>query len=273
MQMPIIPNKVISSGTNNLMRVCEPAGALCIAALLALLPASAIAGTFDIKGPEVEKDEKELLTNHTFQSGFPANADRIRHSFEFVASYAFTDRFKAGAKMNFDSPLGDGTQLSTAGVEGQLFIGKLSPAIFLAWYTGLDLRAHQDETNTLTFGPLIKFGDDALSLTLNPLFTHSFGPNHEDGLAFVYAVGLKGALRESLAIGIEAYGTLPDIGDSPSPNFQDHRIGPVVYIDHDLRPARGDERATKLSLEIGAFVGLTDAAPDWTGKVKATLTW
>lgn len=255
------------------MKVRVPAGAICIAALIAMLPASAIAGTFDIKGPEVEKGEKEFSTNHAFQSGFPANADRVRHSFEFVAGYAFTDRFKADAKMNFDSPLGEGTQLSTAGVEGQLFLGKLSPAISLAWYTGLDLRAHQDETNTLTFGPLIKFGDDALSLTLNPLFTRSFGPNREDGLAFVYAVGLKSALRESLAVGIEAYGTMPDIGDSPSPNFQDHRIGPVVYIDHDLRPARGDERATKLSLEIGALVGLTDAAPDWTGKVKATLTW
>ncbi len=255
------------------MRVCEPAGALCIAALLALLPASAIAGTFDIKGPEVEKDEKELLTNHTFQSGFPANADRIRHSFEFVASYAFSERFKGGLKSNFDRPLDDGAHLSTVGIEGQIFVGSFGPAIAVAWYTGLDVHVHRHDTNTLTFGPLIKFGDDALSLTLNPLFTHSFGPHREDGVAFVYAVGLKGALRESLAIGIEAYGTLPDIGDSPSPNFQDHRIGPVVYIDHDLRPARGDERATKLSLEIGAFVGLTDAAPDWTGKVKATLTW
>lgn len=255
------------------MRVCESAGAICIATLLVMLPVSAIAGTFEVKGPEVEQGETEILTNHAFQSGFPANADRIRHSFEFLAGYAFTDRFKAAAKMNFDSPIGEGTQLSTAGFESQFFLGKLSPATYIGWFTGLDLRAHRDETNTLTFGPLIKFGDDALSLTLNPFFTNTFGPNRDHGLAFVYAAGLKGALRESLAIGIEAYGTIPDIGDSPSTDFQDHRIGPVVYIDHSLRPARGDERATKLSLEIGAFVGLSDAAPDWTGKIKAALTW
>jgi hypothetical protein len=242
-------------------------------AILFVLAAPAFAGTFDIKGPEVEKGELEAHTNHSFQSGFPANADRVRHSFEFVANYAFTEHFKGGPKLGFDRPIGDGTNLSTAGIEGQIYFGKLGPAIAVAWFTGVDFGVHRDETNTVVFGPLIKFGDDALSLTLNPLFEQTFGRNREDGVAFTYAVGLKGQVREGLSLGIEAYGSIPEIGDAPGTDFQEHRIGPVVYIDRDLESARSGRGPKKLSIEIGAFAGLTDATPDWTGKIKAALTW
>ena len=250
-----------------------PTAALLTAALLLVLSPTVGAGGLDIKGPEVENGETEVMTNHSFQTGFPANADRVRHSFEVVVGYGFSDRFKAGAKFAFDRPVGDSTLFSTAGIEGQLFLGKLAPAISVAWFTGLDVRVHRDETNTVVFGPLIKFGDDALSLTLNPLFEQTFGRNREDGIAFTYAAGLKGELREGLALGIEAYGSIPDLGDAPGTSFQEHRIGPVVYIDCDVHPARAGRGATKLALEIGAFVGLTEATPDLTGKIKAALTW
>lgn len=255
------------------MRFRTATAALAGAVFLATSASPGLAGPLDVKGPEIEAGETEISTNHSFQSGFPPNADRVRHSFEFAAGYAFSDRFKAGAKLNFDRPIGDDTQLSTAGIEAQVYIGKLGPAICLAWFTGLDMRVHRDETNTLVFGPVVKFGSDALSLTLNPLFEHTFGRNREDGLAFVYAAGLKTELREGLAIGIEAHGSIPDIGNAPGVDFQEHRIGPVVYIDREVIPARGGDGATKLALEIGAFAGLTDATPDWTGKIKAALTW
>jgi hypothetical protein len=261
------------SWSNVLMRFRPTAAALLGTVFLAAPVAAVLAGPLDVKGPEIEKGETEISTNHSFQSGFPANADRVRHSFELAVGYAFSDRFKAGAKLQFDRPLSDDTQLSTAGIEGQVFLGKLGPTIALAWFTGLDMRVHRDETSTLVFGPLIKFGDDALSLTLNPLFEHTFGRNREDGLAIAYAAGLKTELHEGLAIGIEAHGSIPDIGNAPGADLQEHRIGPVVYIDREVSPARGGHGATKLSLEIGAFAGLTDATPDWTGKVKAALTW
>jgi hypothetical protein len=241
--------------------------------VLAVPTPPAWAGPFDVKGPEVEKGETEFSTNHAFNSGFPTNADRVRHSFEFAVGYGFTDRFKAGAKLGFDTPVGDGTQISVAGIEGQFYLGRIAPAISLGWFTGLDVGVHRNETNTVVFGPLIKFGDDALALTLNPLFESTFGRNREEGVAFAYAVGLKGALREGLAVGIEAFGTIPDIGNAPGTDFQEHRIGPVIYIDREVSPARSGQGATKLALEIGGFVGLTEATPDWTGKIKAALTW
>ncbi|MEO8651457.1 MAG: hypothetical protein ABI391_04080 [Hyphomicrobiaceae bacterium] len=247
--------------------------AVGLAALIVGATCPARAGTFDVKDPEITKGETEISTNHTVSSGFPAYADRIRHSFELAAGYAFTDNFKAGAKFGFDTYVGDDPQLSTAGVEGQIFLGKFGPAVTLAWYTGLDVGIHHGETNTLAFGPLIKFGDEKLALTLNPLFEQTLGANREHGIGFAYAVGLKSMLREGLGLGVEAHGSIPDIGDPPAGQFHEHRIGPVLYIDREISPARDGQSARKLSLEIGTFVGLTDATPDWSGKVKAALTW
>jgi hypothetical protein len=247
--------------------------ALMLASLIGTTAIPAVAGPFDIKGPEIEKGETEIATNHVFHSGFPANADRVRHSYELAASHAFTSYFKAGIKAGFDTPLGDSTRLSIAGVETQFYFGKIAPAISWAWFTGLDARVHRDETNAIVFGPLIKFGDDKLALTLNPLFERTFGANSENGLAFAYAVGLKGEVREGLAIGIEAVGSIPDIANAPGTSFQEHRIGPVLYIDREVAPAQEGRSAKKLSLEIGGYVGLTEATPDLTGRIKAALTW
>jgi len=251
------------------------AAVFLLAATTETLPhiGAARAGVFDVKGPELTGGEWEFATNHAFQHGFSPNADRVRHSFEIVTGYAFSDRFKGGAKFAFDRPLDENMHLSVAGIEGQFNFGKLGPAIAIGWFTAIDMRAHSDETNTLVFGPLIKFGDDALSLTLNPFLERTFGPNREPGLTLTYAVALKAGIREGLALGIEAYGAIPEVADPPESHFHEHRIGPVVYIDHDVTSVLASARPTKLSLEIGAFVGLSEAAPDWTGKLKAALTW
>lgn len=251
------------------------AGIVATAAALWDLPlnGAARAGVFDVKAPEITGGEWEFATNHTFQHGFSASADQVRHAFEIVTGYAFSDRFKAAAKFGFDRPVGESTHLSVAGLEAQLNFGKLGPAIAIGWFTALDVRAHADETNTLVFGPLIKFGDDTLSLTVNPFLERTFGPNRDEGLTLTYAIGLKAAVRDGLALGIEAYGAIPEIGDTPESHLHEHRIGPVIFIDHDVTSTLASARPTKLSLEIGAFVGLSDTAPDWTGKLKAALTW
>jgi hypothetical protein len=233
----------------------------------------AVGGTFDIKDPEITKGETEVATNHTLNSGFPAKADPVRHSFEFTAGYAFTESFKAGAKVGYDTHVGDNPRHTIAGVEGQYFVGKVAPAVTLAWFTGLDFRIHHGETNTLVFGPLVKIGNDSLSLTLNPLLEHTFGANRDDGLGITYAVGLKAAARQGLAVGIEAHGSITDVANPPGGHVHEHRIGPVLYFDRELSPATEGRNARKLSLEIGTFLGLTEATPDLSGKFKAALTW
>ena len=255
------------------MRMNPVVPALVLAAFSATVSAAAMAGPFDVKAPEIEAGETEIGTNHSIKSGFPADATPVRHTYELAASHAFTSHFKFGVRAGFDTPVGESGQLSVAGVEAQVFLGKIAPSISWGWFAGLDVRVHRHETNTVTFGPLLRLGNDTLALTLNPLIEQTFGPNSDDRPAFAYAIGLKGAVREGLAFGVEAHGSILQIGDGSSSHLHEHRIGPVLYIDHELSPAREGRSARKLALEIGTFVGLTDATPDWTGKIKAALTW
>jgi len=238
----------------------------------AAIPARA--GTFEVKGPEIEKGESEIATNHALQSGIPANADRVGHGYELLAGYAFTSHFKASIKAGLDTPIADNSRVSVVGIEAQAYFGKIAPSISWGWFTAIDARARRNETNTIIFGPLIKFGDDKLALTLNPLFESTFGPNYDSGTTFAYAVGLKGEVRQGFAVGVEAFGSIPEIGDAPGTSVHEHRIGPVLYFDREVSPAQeGGRSAKKLSLEIGGYVGLTEATPAWTGKIKAALTW
>lgn len=287
------------------MRLPGPRGVLASAMLLLMLPPAA-AGTFDVKGADVEKGETELAIQAAVQARFPENADRVRQSWEVGLSHGFTDRFKLGGKINLDQPLpeldDDGVPLSrrkalrpsTVGVEAQYVLMKAvegQPFIpVVSWFTGVDAAVHRDETNAVTFGPVIGFGNDKLSLTLNPLFERTFGRNSEDGVTFVYAWQIKREITEGAALALEGYGAIPDIGHAPSIDFQEHRIGPNLIIDGPLLGLGGKGRGMKLGvkdagkggeadkgpkaeLHMGVLFGMTEATPDLTGKLKLAITW
>ncbi len=262
---------------------------MVVACSLLLPTASAHAGVFDVKGADVTKGETEIGTNNTFFSGYPVNADRLRSSHEIALGYGFTDWMKAGAKLSFDKPADDDFQLSTAGVEAQLMFKKFEKGLGLAWFTGVDFRVDRDETNTVTFGPVIQLGTEKTQLLLNPFFATTFGANREDGVDFAYAWALKQEIREGLSFGIEGYGVIPNLGDSPGSDFQEHRIGPVVYMERALKGGNGngkrmsvkdagaaggaDDGGPKLSLEAGVLFGLTEGTQDTAFKLKAAITF
>ncbi len=272
---------------------------MSILALASVASWPAAAGTFDVKGADVEKGEREVSLPAAVQAGFPENADRVRQSWELGVSYGFTDRFKLGAKINLDQPLPEpdangvpprrsGLRASTVGVEAQYVLLKPHNGMpVISWFTGMDAAVHHDETNTVTFGPLIGFGDDKLSLTLNPLFERTFGRNNEPGIAFAYAWQVKRELVDHVALALEGFGSIPDIGNAPGIEFQEHRIGPVLILDGNLfgagsgagRPMKlggGEAKEAggpKAELQMGVLFGLTEATPDLTGKFKLSVTW
>lgn len=84
----------------------------------------------------------------------------------------------------------------------------------------------------------------------------------------------KREIRQGMAFGVEAYGTIPDIGNSRPIAFQDHRIGPVLYFEREVGgPHHKGGSQPKATLDIGTYFGLTEASPDVTGKIKIGLTW
>lgn len=233
-------------------------------AAVAFLCASAVccgaaAGTFEVKTPDITQGQTSFSLNNAMQGRFPVNADPTRYSSEIDLGYSPTSWLFLGSKINFDQAVGDNWQLSTAGAEMQLRFGKARPGFDFGWYSGVDVRIDRGETNTFTFGPIIQFGDDKLSLTLNPFFQQTFGANRDDGIAFAYGAMAKKQINENASVGIEAYGTIPDIGHGTPVAFQEHRIGPVLYLETEVGPKREGKEAKKLTLDIGMFYGLTEA--------------
>src|SRR4051794_21961202 len=184
------------------MRVGASKAGLLLPVLLLWLSAPASADVFDVKDPEVEKGARELESNFAAQRGFPVNAERVRSSAEIVFNHGVTDWWKLGLKANLDEPEDESLRFSTVGIENTLALRSLKNGIGLAWFTGVDFAVHRDETNTVTFGPLIQFGSDKASITVNALFERSFGQNQEEGVAFVYAWQAKKEIREHLSVGI-----------------------------------------------------------------------
>ena len=253
-------------------------GALAVAAALAALVLAATAAraqtTFEIKTPDINKGETELSFNYANQGRFPRNADPVRQGLEIGLTYSPTEWFLISAKVDPNQSVDADWVLTTAGVETQLRFGKAMPGFDFGWYTAVDVRVYRDATNTVTFGPILQFGTDKVSLTLNPFLAQSFGINRSDGIDFTYAVGGKAELQPGLALGFEAYGIIPDVGNSPGIAFQQHRIGPVLYLEGKIaEPRPGKSEAPKARLELGAFFGLTEATADLTGKAKLSLTW
>lgn len=243
------------------------------AALSVVLAATAGAGTFEVKTPDVTKGQASFSWNNATQSRFPVNADPTRHSSEFDLGYSPTSWLFLGSKLNLDQPVDEDWRVSTAGAEMQLRFGKARPGFDYGWYSGVDLRIDKQETNTFTFGPIIQFGDDKASLTLNPFLQQTFGINRDQGIAFAYGVMAKREVRDGASIGIEAYGVIPDIGGGTPVAFQEHRIGPVIYLETELHAKTESREAVKGTLDIGMFFGMTEATPDLTGKVKFGVTW
>ena len=259
------------------------------ACLVSALPASA--GTFDVKGAEIAKGETEFVVGSAFFSGYPINADLLRNSSEVGVSYGFSDWWKAGLKVAFDKPVGGDFEAVTVGAEAQFLLRKgEGRAPVIAWFTGVDAAVQSDQTNTLTFGPLWQWAlDDKTSFTLNTLFQRTFGDNREKGTDFAYAWQLKREVREGFSLGLEGYGVLPTIGDTPGIDFQEHRIGPVLYFERSLKrsaaPAKvsmkdskgaagkDDEGGPKLNIEAGILFGLTDATQDRVYKIKGAVTF
>jgi hypothetical protein len=245
-----------------------------------LCAAEASAGTFDVKGTEVTKGEHELAFGAAWEDGFPVDADPIRQSYEIGYGYGLTDWWKVGIKLAFEQPLSEDLDASSGGVETQfLLINPENSPFGLAWFTGLDFGIQDGDGETLTFGPLLSFGSDALSVTLNPLFEKTYSPS-EPGIAFSYAWQIATRISDTISLGIEGYGSIPDIADAPSVEFQEHRLGPVVYFHRQLASflntasmKDGNAEGPEMELQLGLLFGLTDATADVAGKLKLAVTW
>ena len=94
----------------------------------------------------------------------------------------------------------------------------------------------------------------------NPFFEKTFGRNRVEGIALNYGWNVKYTLNDTLAVGVEGFGLIENLGASSSSAEQHHRLGPALFATIKL-----GEQLT-ITPDVGLFFGLTEATPSLTLK-------
>ena len=211
-----------------------------------------------MKTLHVEKGAIELGFDNAIFSGRAEN----RSAHEQVIHFGLRDWWRLSGAIEWENPTYGDIHASHLAVENVFVLRPMTQRynMGLGLFAAVEASVHRDSTNAVVFGPIIASRWDKLSVTLNPFFEKTFGRNPEEGIALTYRWQSRYELRERFAVGVEGYGLVENIGNSPRLADQEHRFGPVLYKQFDL------DRATKVEPSIGVLFGLTSATPDVTLK-------
>lgn len=251
----------------------------CFAGIMLAVSTPAMA-QFAVESPKVEQGELEVEKHGSIQSGVPGAEDEseaIRHGHEIEIGYGLTSFWRASIGLTLLAPEDEGLQASAIEFTNILQVARASGATFgLLASVSVGLN---DEPNAFEFGPLVEFGDEKRSLTFNAIFEKTFGANREEGIGFEYAAQAKFEVAKGVALGVEGFGEIDDIGNSGSFDETQLRIGPAVFLnfgdDKDDGRGGGDDEAKglkkadkdpEIKAGIGVLFGATEATPDTTFK-------
>lgn len=148
-------------------------------------------------------------------------------------------------------------------------------------------------SKTLVAGPIFEWGSGAWLTTFNPMLVQHFGGERNDAgkadekVDFAYTARILYEVSHNLSWAIEAYGTIERVGSTGAPSdegalfgdFNQHRVGPVVYWTVDLdgaekspfRPAAVDgdvDEIPAVTFGFGVLQGLNASTPDTTLKLS-----
>ena len=215
-----------------------------------------------------EAGEIEFAANSAYQTGFPDEAeDASSFASELSVGLALTNWLKANGSF-LAREVDDEWEASSAALEATL-----SPTIFhqtsygAGLFLALEAGIDDDATNEFIFGPIFELSSDGMpKITINTFFEDTFGDNSEEGLAFAYGSQVKWELPKGLAVGLESFGEVEDVfGDPPDLDDQEHRIGPVVFL--NFEEAFGTA-APNFEVNFGVLAGITRETPDLAFKLN-----
>jgi hypothetical protein len=143
----------------------------------------------------------------------------------------------------------------------------------------------QEDSNTLVLGTIIEFQSARWFAAAVPMLVRDFGGDPQDGERvdnkwdFAYAAQLAFTLSESWSLALEGYGTVERLGSTGHPSdaaelfgdFNQHRLGPVLYYRHDSGGEHSTGAGTSLSVGVGLFAGLNDDTADHTLKLSIEI--
>jgi len=245
---------------------CRSARLSALAAALATLsPADAVSQTFDVKLLDVKQGSVELGFDNTLHAGLPgSSANRSAH--DQSIDYGLFDWWRLSGVLKVENPSDTDIRLGRVAVENLFVLKPVSKTrdadIGIGWFTAVEASADTATTNSVIFGPIVTFKLGALSFTGNPFLDQTFGRNRLEGIALSYGWQAKYELRGGLAIGVEGFGVVENLGNSLPWSEQEHRIGPAIFAEIELWPG------VTITPDVGLLFGLTPATPDLTLKLN-----
>ena len=155
----------------------------------------------------------------------------------------------------------------------------------------IELPLIDGESAGFLIGPILEFQAGPWFAAAVPAFVRSIGGGpgepEDHKWDFSYASQLSYRFSDTWMLSIEGYGTIDRIGNTGSRpesaetfgDFNQHRIGPILYFDHPLGhagtgggPADEDKTdTTELSVGLGVLAGLNDNTPDYTVKLSIEI--
>ena len=246
---------------------------LVVAALLPAIvawPHSAHAQALDIDQPEITQGEREVKSVNVLNGRYPPGTAGVpRNSHELNTAYSPTDWFKVTAHVDLENMLVEGWRADHVGFETQFKLieaGK-SGGFALGWFSSVQLSTDPLSTNSLFFGPIIKFSSQRVALTVNTYLEDQFGRNSTPSMNFYYAWQGRLEVSKGIAIGVESFGKIDNLSDASPWREQDHRIGPALFLSWERREGRN------VALDLSLLAGLTEAAPDLSLKANLATTF
>ena len=114
----------------------------------------------------------------------PEGGDPLGWGHEVEVGYGFTDFWKSTLALELKQPVHEELEPTQFNFENYLELIDYAPAhaVFSA-FGAVDFGLEEGVANEAQFGPLARFGDDDLSLTLNAIFDKTFGKYRRRGQA------------------------------------------------------------------------------------------
>lgn len=149
----------------------------------------------------------------------------------------------------------------------------------------------QESPNRFIAGPIVEFQSGSWFVAAVPMVVRAFGGDTEDDESvddkwdFAYAAQMMRRISAEWSVAVEGYGTVDRLGDSGRRStaaqrfgdFDQHRLGPVVYYARSFGNTRGggaasdDDEAASLTVGLGVLEGLNSNTPDHTIKLSIEL--
>ncbi len=216
---------------------------------------------------------------------------RERYALEMQMSIATWFRTRLGVefeKERLDDPGSvaranafEDLHLTGVALEGVfVFVPVKGDGIGLGLLTEYD-RSVRGGTSQFYAGPIIQAVSGPWTALANLLVVQHLGSADKTGLTpadrkrdFAYAAQLQYTFSSAWALALEAYGTVDRIGNSGTPtaeqklfgDFDQHRVGPVVYYRFDPHGSAGSVKPAKVGVK---GIGKTGGKDDDDGKPGA----